>query len=496
MISEIKKFLKHSFIYGIGALLSKIVGFLMIPIYTRYLTTTDYGILELLDLTSSIVSIFISMRIGAAVIRFYYDFDNEQEKKQVIGTAYISIFFSAILLIVISELTSNKISYLLFDTQIYEKYFKIIFITTALTLISSIPDAYLIARKQSLFYTFMSLISLVSNLSFNIYFIVFLKLGVLGVLYSSLITRLWYCPFLSIYCIYKNKLFFSFPIFKSMLKFSLPLIPANVGTFILNYADRFILQKLSITAEVGIYALGYKFGYMLPVLVMGPINMIWGPQMFELASKSEKKTIERMFTYIMLILIFCGLGLILFTKDAIRIMAAPPFYPAYKVVGFVVLGYIFRGMASFFWDGIMVSKKTIYIGISVFVSALSNILLNILLIPQFKGMGAAYATAVSFFIMFCLVYFFCQKVYPISCEWNRISKITIVSLFIFFLAHLVSSQNLIISLLIKIIFLVSFPVLLYFLGFYVPEEINKIRYLIFLLFNKLRRMINTDIGIF
>jgi len=218
--------------------------------------------------------------------------------------------------------------------------------------------------------------------------------------------------------------------------------------------------------------------------------------MFELASKSDKKTIEKMFTYIMLILIFCGLGLILLTKDAIRIMATPPFYPAYKVVSFVVLGYIFRGMASFFWDGIMVSKKTIYIGISVFVSALSNILLNILLIPQFKSMGAAYATAVSFFIMFCLVYFFCQKVYPISCEWNRISKITSVSLFIFFLAHLVSSQNLIISLLIKIIFLVSFPVLLYFLGFYVPEEINKIRYLIFLLFNKLRRMINTDIGIF
>ena len=496
MISEIKKFLKHSFIYGTGALLSKIVGFLMIPLYTRYLTTSDYGVLELLDLTSTIVSIFISMRIGSAVIRFYYDSADELEQKKVVSTAYMATFVSALLVILFSQIFSIRLSSLIFDTNVYDKYFKLVFMATALSLISSVPEAYLMARKQSIFYTIISLMTLSSYLIFNIYFIVFLKMGILGILYSSVITKIFNSSVLSFYCITKNSLFFSFTKFKSMLKFSLPLIPANVGTFILNYADRFILQKLATTAEVGIYALGYKFGYILPTLVMGPINMIWVPQMFELASKSDKKTIEKMFTYIMLILIFCGLGLILFTKDAIRIMATPPFYPAYKVVSFVVLGYIFRGMASFFWDGIMVSKKTIYIGISVFVSALSNILLNILLIPQFKSMGAAYATAVSFFIMFCLVYFFCQKVYPISCEWNRISKITIVSLFIFFLAHLVSSQNLIISLLIKIIFLVSFPVLLYFLGFYVPEEINKIRYLIFLLFNKLRRMINTDIGIF
>ena len=97
MISEIKKFLKHSFIYGIGALLSKIVGFLMIPLYTRYLTTSDYGVLELLDLTSTIVSIFISMRIGSAVIRFYYDSADELEQKKVVSTAYMATFASALL---------------------------------------------------------------------------------------------------------------------------------------------------------------------------------------------------------------------------------------------------------------------------------------------------------------------------------------------------------------------------------------------------------------
>ena len=475
MISEIKKFLKHSFIYGIGALLSKIVGFLLIPLYTRYLTTSDYGVLELLDLTSTIVSIFISMRIGSAVIRFYYDSADELEQKKVVSTAYMATFASALLVVLFSQICSIRLSCLIFDTDVYDKYFKLVFMATALSLISSVPEAYLMARKQSIFYTIISLMTLSSYLILNIYFIVFLKMGILGILYSSVITKIFNSSVLSFYCITKNSLFFSFTKLKSMLKFSLPLIPANVGTFILNYADRFILQKLATTAEVGIYALGYKFGYMLPVLVMGPINMIWVPQMFELASKSDKKTIEKMFTYITLILIFCGLGLILFTKDAIRIMATPPFYPAYKVVSFVVLGYIFRGMASFFWDGIMVSKKTIYIGISVFVSALSNILLNIFLIPQFRAMGAAYSTAISFFIMFVLIFYFCQRVYSIKCEWGRISKIAVASLFIFFLNQWIVLHPVLLSLLFKTFLLTSFPFLLYLINFYTNDELRRIQ---------------------
>jgi len=475
MISEIKKFLKHSFIYGIGALLSKIVGFLLIPLYTRYLTTSDYGVLELLDLTSTIVSIFISMRIGSAVIRFYYDSADELEQKKVVSTAYMATFASALLVVLFSQICSIRLSCLIFDTDVYDKYFKLVFMATALSLISSVPEAYLMARKQSIFYTIISLMTLSSYLILNIYFIVFLKMGILGILYSSVITKIFNSSVLSFYCIPKNSLFFSFTKFKSMLKFSLPLIPANVGTFILNYADRFILQKLATTAEVGIYALGYKFGYILPTLVMGPINMIWVPQMFELASKSDKKTIEKMFTYITLILIFCGLGLILFTKDAIRIMATPPFYPAYKVVSFVVLGYIFRGMASFFWDGIMIAKKTIYIGITVFVSALSNILLNIFLIPQFRAMGAAYSTAISFFIMFVLIFYFCQRVYSIKCEWGRISKIAVVSLFIFFLNQWIVLHPVLLSLLFKTFLLTSFPFLLYLINFYTNDELRRIQ---------------------
>ncbi|MFX0142190.1 MAG: lipopolysaccharide biosynthesis protein, partial [Candidatus Hodarchaeota archaeon] len=74
MLSELKKLLRHSSVYSIGNLLSKAIGFFLIPLYTRYLTPADYGVLELLELTSSIISLFLGLRIGTAVIRFFYDY--------------------------------------------------------------------------------------------------------------------------------------------------------------------------------------------------------------------------------------------------------------------------------------------------------------------------------------------------------------------------------------------------------------------------------------
>lgn len=474
MWSDFKRFIKHSFIYSLGNFLAKAVGFFLIPLYTRYLTPADYGILELLDLTASMVSIFLGLRISSAIIRFYYDFEGE-EKREVISSALISIFFIAILIIVTSQFVSDKVSYLVFNTIVYKKYFKIVFICTALSLISTVPESYLIARQQSFFYTVILLGRLICYVTLNIYFIVVLKMGILGILYGSLITKTFNSFFLSIFCIIKNKLKFSFEKLKNMLKYGIPLIPATFGMFILNYSDRFFLQKLTSSTDVGIYALGYKFGYMLPFLVLQPIQMILNPQMFEISKRPDgKTTLEKMFTYIFLIIAFCAMSLSMLTEDAIKIMATPTFYSAYKIVPWVVLGYTFMGLSNFFQGGLMIKKYTHYIGLGVFLAALSNPALNFLLIPKFKAMGAAYSTAISFFIMLVVNYWFCQRVFPIKCEWNRIFKISLVSLFLLLLSQYSPTSSLLLSLFTKTLLILSFPLLLYIVRFFTEGEIEKV----------------------
>lgn len=470
MIKELKSFIKHSFIYSLGNLIAKALGFFFIPIYTRYLTPKDYGILELLELTATIISMFLGMRIGVAIIRFYYDFEKEIEKQELIGTSLLILLFIALLIIIFSQLFSREISFLIFDTYIYGKFFKIVFLYTALSLIASVSESYLIARKQSFLYTIVTLSTLVSYITFNIYFIIFRKLGVLGILYSSLITKALNSSSLTIYCILKNKLRFSFQKLVYILKFSLPLIPAAFGVFILNYADRFILQKFVNTSSVGIYSLAYKFAYMLPFLVLQPIQMILTPQMFEISQKKEGiEIISKMFTYVFLIICFASLVISIFAKDVITIMTTPAFYGAYKMIPFITLGYAFMGISNFLQACLMIKKRTCYIGIAVFISALCNIFLNFFLVPKFSIMGAAYATTVSFFIMFVFFYFFSQRTLSIKYEWIRLIKIILISMLIFYLSHLLKLP-LIYSILFKFAVLLVFPILLFVVNFFTTEE--------------------------
>ncbi|KPJ69807.1 hypothetical protein AMJ44_02205 [candidate division WOR-1 bacterium DG_54_3] len=474
--TQLKNFLKHALTYASGDLLRKVVGFLMIPIYTRYLMTTGYGVLEIMDSTVTVIALFWGLRISSAVVRFYYEYDEEKEKQEVISTALIAIFITAIFLVIISQCISDKVSYLIFDTPYYEKYFKIAFVTLALSLICGVPESSLIAGKRSMFYTCINVFVFVSYLSLNIFFVVFAKKGILGILYSSLITKSAYTIFLCFWFLVNHKVSFSFNKLKNMIKYGLPLLPASIGMFILNYSDRFILQKLTTSAEVGIYALGYKLAFMLAFLVIEPVKRILDPQMFDISRESNgRDTMSKMFTYLVLILVFCGLGLASFAKPAINIMATPAFYPAVKAIPFILLGYILMGASTFFQSALMITKRTHYIGLSVILAAITNPIFNLLLIPKYGAMGAAYSTAISFLSMLVIVYYFSQKSYHIDCEWSRILKIVTCGLFLFFLDQIIAAEKTFVSIIYKLFLLGSFPILLYFLNFFTGEEMHSIR---------------------
>ena len=99
VVSESKIIAKHGAVYGIANLLDRIISFIMIPVYTRFLTPSDYGILELLYITSSVLSIFIGVGIESAVGRFYFDYKEQKDRNMVISTAYIGFGFLSLLVI-------------------------------------------------------------------------------------------------------------------------------------------------------------------------------------------------------------------------------------------------------------------------------------------------------------------------------------------------------------------------------------------------------------
>src|SRR5579864_5137460 len=171
MLQELKNLLKHTTIYGLGNVLGKMVGFFMIPFYTHYLTTSDYGTLELLDLSLSLTSLVLTMWMNASVIRHYYDSDDEHSRSQVIGTIGLAAAFIGIVVAGLGIWLARPLSTLILNTPVFFNYIRLIALSFFVSCITAVNWSYLRAKQRSGFVVSMDLFKLVLTLGLNIYYI-------------------------------------------------------------------------------------------------------------------------------------------------------------------------------------------------------------------------------------------------------------------------------------------------------------------------------------
>ncbi len=476
MFEEFKNLLKHSSVYGLGNIIGKIVGFLLIPLYTNYLTPSQYGILELLDLVSYVLAMFLGLGIAQSTIRFYYEYDQLEDRKKVISSALFFSWGISLVTALVFSYFAPSISLLVFKNVQYANYLRIILFTLFFTLGTEVPLALLRSLEKSVLFTVISIARLVMSLSLNILFIVGLKWGILGVLLSGLITNGIVSSFLFFYTCHKMGLGFSWVKLKEMLGYGLPYVPGGVSMFIINFADRFFLQRFASLAEVGVYSLGYKFGMIINFLILSPFLQAWGPKRFELVKTAEAKNIfSVVLTYFWFVEIFCALGIAILIKDALRIMSPPEYFAAHKVVPLILLSYVLQGGYFCIQIGILLEKKTKYIAMITAICAASNLLLNFLLIPRLGMMGAALATLSSFAIMFMLNYFISNNIYYIRYELVRILKMFGLAIALYLASLTISIERVSLSLIVNLVLALCFPLILYPIGFYRAGEIERLK---------------------
>lgn len=476
MFEEIKSVGKHFLLYGLGNILNRIVSFILIPVYTHYLTTGEYGTLELLELTTYIAGMFLALGISQSVMRFYYDSEEPKKRREVVSTALLSIWAISLGGIGWFILFSPGISSLVFKTVSNAGLFRLIFLTMAFSLANEIPLSFIRAQQKSLLFTAISVSRLTLSLGLNILFIVGFGWGIRGIILSGVINQGIASIFLSAYTLKQTGISFSWVSLKEMMNYGLPYIPGGLGMFVLNFADRFFLQRFTSLSEVGIYSLGYKFGMVINPLVTDPFFSIWRPKMFEFAKREDAKDIYSvMLTYFLFLEIFLALGISVLIKDVLVIISSPEYRSAYKVVPLILLSYILWGGYFHMQVGILLEKKTKNIAYIVIISALSNLLLNYLLIRWIGMWGAALATLTSFGIMFLLNYVISSRIYYVRYEFGRIFKLLALAVVLYLVSLGIHTNSLFTSLLLKTFLALSFPFLLFFLQFYSPKEIQKIK---------------------
>lgn len=474
MFDELTKLLKHTTIYGLGTVLGKMIGFFMIPFYTHYLSPADYGTLELLDLSASLIGLVLTMWLNASVIRHYNDFSGARDRRQAISTIMTLAFVIGIAVALSGSWFSRPLSALILNNESYHSYVTLEAVLFLVNSIYVVCLSYMRARQLSVLVVGSSLASLVLSLFLNIYFIGIRHVGVVGVLYSSLLAGTLITIVLAVYTVKEIGIGFSYGKLRTVVAFGAPLMLTSATGFVVNFSDRFFLRHFSTLSTVGVYALGYKFGLMLSLLIVQPFDMIWQARLYDIGKRDQSgQTFARLFEYYCFVLVAAALALSVGIKELLFVISPPEFHGAYAVVPVVAAAYIFQGANRFFLAGTYIAKKTLPLGAVGLVCAGANIGLNLLWIPRHGMLGAAWATLVSFLLMSALAWYVSQRAYHIPYVFSRVVVLLACGTLLYVISLFVNVRFLGLQLFLKCCLLAVFPIALYLAGFFSRQEVDK-----------------------
>jgi O-antigen/teichoic acid export membrane protein len=470
MSTSNNKVVSHTSIYMFGDMLRYSTSLIMLPIYTRYLTPEDYGVVELLTMLIDFAAIIFGARVGQSVFRFYCTASSDDEKKNIISSALLlGVLFNGIGAIAITVL-SGPLAEAIFSDLSFQRYIVLFSITMFMLPLTEIPLVHVRAQQKPwLFFTF-SVAKLTLQLGLNIYLVVYHEMHVAGVVYSAVISSVVMAIFLTGYSLSKTGMCATKATCKKMFSFSLPLKLASIGSFYLAFGDRYFLNVYSDLSQVGIYALGYKFGFIFTMISWTPFEKMWDAEKYTIHEKPNAKAIyQKIFLYISSILILLGLCISLFTKDLLKIMADPAFLSAYEIVPIIILAYIFQAWTRYCNLGILLKNKTMQIAHAEMIAVLVMTVAYFTLIPAYGIHGAAWATVIGFATRFYWTQRKGKQHYDMELPWIKVIMIAALAM-AFFALSLLIPDDLILSITLRAVLVLSFIAVFFALPVFPSNE--------------------------
>jgi O-antigen/teichoic acid export membrane protein len=302
-------------------------------------------------------------------------------------------------------------------------------------------------------------------------------MGVEGIILSELIGDFLLIIITAPYIFKNSSLSFRFDIFIEMFKYGFPLIFSTTFAFMLTLGDRYIIKFLLGNESVGIYSLGHKIASVLNVFVIQSFGLGYLPIAFKkFETPNSKRFYSKVMTYFILVLAVGSLFLSLFGRELIETFASrPEYWSAYTVIPLICFAFIFKGMQYIFAMVFHFTKRTSFNAYIVFASAVLNVVLNFSLIPVYGYMGAAVSLLITLVVQAVFSYIFAEKLYSIKYEIGKLVKLILLSTAFIFISLQFEELSMVLSITLKLFLIIIFPVLLYFLNFFEPVELEKVK---------------------
>lgn len=476
MIDKLLRLGKEAAIYGLSSIVGRFLNFLLVPFYTNLLLPSEYGVIANLYAYIAFAAVLFGYGMDAAYMRFVSSLEIG-DRKQNFSVPFISVAATSFLFSILLHLNAVVVAEIIGIGSEQSTLVRFAAWVLFFDAVALVPYASLRMENKAGTFAAIRVANIVMTIVLNIVLLVGFDMRAEGVLLANLVASALTLIIQLPWIIPNFTLSFPTRLYKELLRFGLPYVPAGLASIAMQVIDRPILKMLTNDATVGIYQANYRMGVFM-MLVVGMFDYAWRPFFLKHAGKPDAKPLfAKVFTLFSVVAMTLLVLLTLFIDDLIRVRIGgvhfihPDYWSGALIIPVVLLAYVFNGAYVNFLVGIYLEKKTSILPVVFGAGALVNVGANLLLIPEFGIMGAAYATLLSYVVLAVGIYIPSQRYYRIEYEWETIVRLLAVTTLILSVFKLLPLEPATLEgVLAKIGLMVAFVILVLFARIVRPRE--------------------------
>jgi len=412
---------KHAAIYSVATVMGRLISFVMLPFYANIFHAEGYGVIGLIDMTLGMLTIMFAGGAHATILKIYHE-ESEEKKGLVIGTAIRLIFGLALVALLVPMSFSAQLSRVLLGGDHFALCFFLSMVAFVIDVGGQSASVTMIVKQQSILYSVVNLVRLLVGLFLNIWLVLILEVGLVGVFITSLVTAVCASGAFLFVALKEHGIGYDKQMARRLLRLHLPLLPGDVVSFISRQSDVYLTRFLIDLRSVGILEMAYKFPPLLNLFIAIPFSRAWRSKAIELAEHDQEapRIIARMFAKCFFMMVFGGIVLAVSIQDLLKIMTPPEFWEAAHIARIEIVTTIVACTNSLFIFGLQFRKRTGIVSAIKIATAILRFPLACFMIGAFHLAGAAYSGLIVESIASLAFLNQSQKHYRINYEYPKL----------------------------------------------------------------------------
>jgi O-antigen/teichoic acid export membrane protein len=415
-----RRLFTNTLIYSVVSVLQKAVMFFMMPLITAYLTTADYGKVDIVTTMSTFLSVFFILALNGAGVRYTYKYLDDPEKvKRLWGSLFLVSTLNSVLMFAACWGLGGLLSAKVFPNISFQPYIFLGFLITVTVVPYNMHQAYLQCLQKGREFGTNNFLNFLMNIGLTVVFVVVLHWSAKGVLIARLVTNVAFLIYSLVAFVPLISLKIDRALIRESFRYAFPLIPHSVAGFAVPLIDRVFINSAQTTSSVGLFSVGFQLSNVLNTFIIA-VNQAYSPWFFEQSEKGEQGRAQIRDVAVMLVTGFALLGFLgsLFSREVLHVLTARAFWDGWRVVPLLMIAYVVNGVYFVVVGGLFL-RATWLVPVVTVSSACVSVVCDVFLVPRFGMIGAGLANIAASLVSSVVALLLAERTEGLGFPWKR-----------------------------------------------------------------------------